>query len=410
MAALRFFQALVLKCADFESGEAMLYSRVLAGFLAVGLAAAGQTQSSVYIYESAKRVHLAVWAHGPASGAGTSRDLEAGTVSKSEFVEKICSDSVPSQDTFLQRWGVNQVEHSVKFTAYYRTPPPSGHDPRGLADVVMDLRLAHAPQTSLAWGESLQGNHFKYSGHRRGPENLEIPEYSITSKPGSVFPIVLVAPNFQPDKFFCMLLINTLPNSFEGRREAQLVTFKEAVMQKIRPRELTTPPPVLQLLHDSMGHLLLSRPMSRDDVLKFAEMTPGDEQFIVTGYFRPSHTMTKIVLSSTMLVGVQIYVPTLPKDKEYMLYTLTTDEGEACEMILPTDPNLLYKVAIVGTYRMLAYFDFTLMLHDPDNHYISSGVDLLIPSSENRQPKHVTGAMNGTFEVADLIDFDSDLD
>lgn len=296
------------------------------------------------------------------------------------YVERISSSVVPKQSkTILQRFRMRNSRRKVYFKAYFRAPPVAGLGVGPVADMELNFRLIYTPGLQFEWDLSLNGSHFQYFGTNLTAKGSRLANFKVTCQPGSVFPILVAVVDFQRDKPFVMLEILSTKEGLWGNREAKPVVMKQAVL-KTEPWKEDETPPVLNRLEHPLAHVLMSQALSVADIEEYAEFPNDDNGFILTGYFRPPQKLTRLVLSATVPVEVDIYlVPLLDIYEEDLLYTLKARDGIAGELVQLLDPALLYKVIVVGYMSMGEYYDVSLMQYDPGNKFSGVGVDLMIP-------------------------------
>lgn len=391
----------------------MLYSRVLLGLLVLGSTTGSLVNSPEIVPEIKKPVMMLVCHYRPVTlSDGRQKSDEIVDKVDSVFVERINSDVVPLQEkSILQRFGINRFRRRIYFQAYFRTPPSSGHDTQPLADVKMAFRFRFARGLNLEWDDLLHKSHLKFHGAWGIPKELDMAEYRVTSKPGSVFPISLTVKNFQRDKPFNMLQIHSSKNSFWGSREAQAVHVKNAYRRKHSKWDLDAPPPVLKQLTSTLGHVLLSQALSMTNIQRFANMSQDGKKYTMTSYFRPRKDLSSVWLSSTVPVEVEIHAPQLfDPNKEYTVHTLTAEAGVACRLMNLLEKDRYYKVVIRGSVNTASYYDFTLLEHDWHDGFTCTGVELMIPDLRKPLPAPEVGDIDGTEAELNFIDVHSNSD
>lgn len=406
----------------------MFYFKILLGLLAVVSSASPVTYATAHPEASAvtkpvespqsdfndKRVigmvvcHLRPSTkHDNASGVG-----KAVASDPMLFVDQISSDVVPLRDkSMLQRLGVTRLQRSISFVAYFRAPSADGDDSRPLANVEMTFNVMYEPGLKFKWGSSIDSFHFKYIKTLRvlGTQT-RLTQFMVTCQPGAVFPITLKVFNFRRERPFHLLGIYAREGQMGAHQEAKAVYLMAAEEQIVRPQLLESIPPVLKLLGSTLGQVLLGRAVSGKTLDKYAVKSTDAREFALTGYFRPCLAETRLVLSSTVSVEVEIHRPTLlGGSEEYLVFILRAQNRLASELILPMNPDLLYKVVVRGFLSGLQYYDFTLVVYDPANEFVGAGVDLMIPALK-RSVSTQTGEEGRSANDSSVFNFDSILE
>lgn len=323
------------------------------------------------------------------------------------LVERIDSIMIPSKDkSLLRRFGLNKLMRDVRFEAYFRAPPARRYLPPPFADETMTLYLILKPGTQIIFGEAMRQPQFQNSTDIRDRivRYLDTPhlEYYVTCQPGSVFPVSFVVKHFQRKNTFSLPVIETF--GWRVHNRAQPVSMTAAVVQQTRPGSVIREPPIIRLLDNRRGSVLLAKRLQEADIRAHAILSENEQRYALIGYFRPRHARTRLVLSATSLVEVEVHAPfPWESDSEYLVYTLKAEDGEACEMTRLLDPNLYYKVVVVGLTDMLNEDEFTLMEYDPGNGFSGTGVTLFFSDAILNEPPRPDGTVRGTGRLPDLI-------
>lgn len=355
----------------------MLCSRLLLGLFAAGLAKASLVESSVV--DSQNPIHMLVYHYrGDASGEGSSSDYELSST-KDKGAWRICRDMVPLQDkTLLQRLGMKKGKRDVYFLAYFRTPSSLDQDEQ---EVAMKFTFESKAGLHVEWSPAPNIDHFAQVNTQFYPDKSTKTDFWVSSKPGSVFPIGLFVQDFRRNKHFCMLPIRAFRSRWMGPRYAQPVILKSAVVLKSEPDPKDTLPPILEFVENPRGNVLLAQALSADEYKNYVVSHEDSKNFTLIGYFQPLHDVTRLVLSSSIPVEAEIHVPTLLKEsQDYLIYKLKAENGEACEMVLSMDTDLLYKVVVLGPMNRFFNHEFSLYQYAPENQFVGSGVNLLVPT------------------------------
>lgn len=293
----------------------------------------------------------------------------------------------PEGSRVLRLLGINLVKNEVYFRDYFRAPPLLGQSGEPSKNVKMSYRLTYRPEHTIKVYDRPTGNHNNYLEYLGIHEGKPYADFTVSCRPGSVFPIRLAVGNYSKKKPFLMQWEPVTDSSPEIQRYAQLVKLNEAEVFNSTQWKTDAAPPVLKLSEKHLGSVLLSLAMPLSEIERYAAVSQDEKQFFLTGYFRPSHELTRLVLSSTVPVEVDIHVPTLlDENSEYLVHTLKARDGMACQMKLPMDPELLYKVVIVGNFDLEEYHDFTLYQYDPEDDFVGLDTELMIPDCKKEIP------------------------
>lgn len=380
----------------------MLYLNFFIGFLAVAHAAMAWPKPRDNIPDDWKIIEMTVVQHD-----ATSKTHETVDQAETIFVDDISNKKIPHQrKTLGHRLGMNKVTQAVTFKAYFRTPPlPPNRDPSKSIELFLCFTLA--PKVLFKWDPTPSGPNFQFNETRKMPNGTRKTYYKITAAPNSVFPIRLTIDNAKRQNMFRLLWVTIRTEGDPSGSTPQLVKMTRAEDKpNTLPWTVGTPRPIIGLMRRPLGKVRLSLAMIASDIEKYAFVSEQTNEFTLTGYFRPQRDYNRIVLSSKAHVKVNIHVPPmLEYNGDYTVYTLEARDGTACEMLLWMDSSSLYKIEVLGTLGSLEYQDFSLMMHDPENDFSSSGVELLIPQRDNTTFVQAVEQRGGTAEVTDFVDF-----
>lgn len=241
----------------------------------------------------------------------------------------------------------------------------------------MGLRFKHLPDLWFQWGPAPNNNFIYATTINQTKLGMCISYYKVKALPGSVFSISIKVMNTLARDRFSVEWVKTKSGNI---LPPQAVALEEAKEPEMFPVDWYFAPPALQLVPSPRGQVLLSQSLDSITISKYANISLDGKYFMLIGYFRPHFKTTRLVLSSTVLMGVGVYAPTLLQGEELPVYRLSSRDGIACELMVPMDPKLLYRVVVVAPNKPEVFLGFTLMQHDPENEFHSKGVNLLIPA------------------------------
>lgn len=324
------------------------------------------------------------------------------------YVGEINSNVLPVvKKSFLDRCGITKASQIVAFTVYFRVPLVA--QGRTLPEnIELQAVFEHLVKVKFDFRNLSNDNNLKFHEvikHRNGTRHAY---YNVTAPPGSMIPVCIRVESAKRRKWFNFRWLQSRNSGSQEPQVPQSQFMAKAKEQKIRPEKLDFPPPALTELVNPLGRALMSQNLNSKNIEEYAVFLQDKKYFMLVGYFQPRHATTKLVLSSKAPVQVNVHVPLLPGGNDkYLLYTLGAKTGLACELAVPMNPKLLYKVEIMGVHQPDDFYGFSLMVHSLKSSDITSPMELVIPVLQKQAQLRALPQVDQSGQVFDSLDFQS---